>query len=245
MKKQSKQILNLYLLKTNWFLDFDLIKKLTFVSLKKREIIGKFRKPISNSYIYFITIVLFFNFNSIFSQTRDNLSQIYSLVDSSVTKLVNSNKLVEGKYSLNLVSPENYYLLRERAKFDFAKNGIINNSSDSSNNIRINYSIDKAGVFYGDMFRDGWFGEYLLIRETTLLGTTSIVNSDKTFAKEFSFSKIDTVKLKSIKKLENSNLPFTKNDIPAEPFFSSLFEPFIAVGTVVVTVVLLFTVRSN
>ena len=62
---------------------------------------------------------------------------------------------------------------------------------------------------------------------------------------EFSLSEEDRVPFSDIVKIENRALPFTQGRIPDEPLFSSLLEPIIAIGTTVVTVFLLFSVRSN
>ena len=59
------------------------------------------------------------------------------------------------------------------------------------------------------------------------------------------YDKSDTVLFDEIKSLSNSSLPFTKGEAPAEPFFASLWEPVIAVGTAIVTIFLFFTIRSK
>jgi len=48
-----------------------------------------------------------------------------------------------------------------------------------------------------------------------------------------------------VKSLENPNHPFTKGNIPAEPFFESIPEPVLAIGTAATAVILFFILRSK
>jgi len=63
--------------------------------------------------------------------------------------------------------------------------------------------------------------------------------------KNFKFNYIDTVDANKIKNIEDPAIPFTQAALPAEPFFSSIYEPVIAVGAAALTVILFFTVRSK
>ena len=193
--------------------------------------------------LYLIFVLVLFTHTSAYSQSIDNLSQIYFLADSSVADIVKHDKLNSLNYNIKLIAPDNYELIKNHVLFSFGKSGIAD--STKNNRLSIIYAIDKAGVNYLNIFRDGWFGNYLLERKTFLKGSVRILDFDNHFSKEFYYSITDTVEYDNLNQLENPSLPFTKNKVPAEPFFSSLFEPLIAVGTFVVTVLLLFNVRSN
>jgi len=193
--------------------------------------------------LYLIFLLVLFTHTSVYSQFRDNLSQIYFLADSSVADIVKNDKLNSLNYHIKLIAPNNYDLIKNHVLFSFSKSGIADTTENNERSII--YAIDKAGVNYLNIFRDGWFGNYLLERKTFLKGSVRILALDNHFNKEFYYSITDTVEYDHLSQLENSGLPFTKNKVPAEPFFSSLLEPLIAVGTVVVTILLLFNVRSN
>ena len=81
-------------------------------------------------------------------------------------------------------------------------------------------------------------------RNVTLSGNYS-VNQPEVSVRNFRYSYSDTVNANMIKKIENPAFPFTQASIPAEPFFSSIYEPVIAVGAAALTVILFFTVRSK
>jgi len=191
--------------------------------------------------IIILSSTLFNNFIS--AQEKDNLSQIYFLADSSVSDILKTDKLSKVDNSIRVISPENYKLIKNRLLFSFEKNEI--NSAKKTDQPTAIYSIDKAGVIYPDVFRDGWFGSYRLERQTYLKASLRFLNNEKYLNKDIYYSTTDTVDYDNIKSLENPTLPFTHGDVPAEPLFSSLLEPFIAIGTVVVTVLLLFNVRSK
>ena len=204
-----------------------------------------------NNFIIFdrltlIIIVLSFLFNNfIQAQVNDNLSQIYFLADSSVAEILKTDQLDRTDNFIDVIAPKNYKLIKNRVLFSFGKNGITSAPVKTTNRPTIIYSIDKAGVNYPDMFRDGWFGDYMVKRQTYLKASLRFSNNEKYLNKDINYSIIDTVNLDKIKTLENPTLPFTHGDVPDEPLFSSLLEPFIAIGTVVVTVLLLFNVRSK
>ncbi len=193
--------------------------------------------------LYLIFIISLFICTSSYSQVNDNLNSIYSLIDSSASEIINNNKYDSLKNYINVIAPDNYMLLKNRALFSFKKNDI--HSKSMANKFVIIYSIDKVGVNYTDIFRDGLFGAYLLERKVFLKGSIRSTSNNNSVTKEFYFSKTDTVNYGDLKQLENPYLPFTKGKVPAEPFFSSLLEPIIVVGTIVATVLLLFNARSK
>lgn len=77
-------------------------------------------------------------------------------------------------------------------------------------------------------------GSYLIVKSNNMIQPF-----------EYAAAKTDTIKLEEISALENQTLPFTQAKIPAQPLLTSLLEPIIVVGTLIVTVILLFTVRGK
>ena len=104
--------------------------------------------------------------------------------------------------------------------------------------------MEKAEVEYSEQERDGWFGDYFVPRTVFLQGNYFNSYSGKGL-QEFNISVMDTVNVENIGEFENDSFPFTKGEVPAEPFFSSLLEPVIAIGVAAAAVVLFFSVRSK
>jgi hypothetical protein len=197
----------------------------------------------ANGIKYALISLFLFSFSTS-AQTFDNLQFLLSLTDSSVSLI--AGDLEDGKsYFLKTVNPQEYATLAERARFAFSRAGVnVTNDSISSN--VIGYNIENAKIEYPDIFRDGWFGDYLIERRAELNGYYITKTNGRTeTAKPFAIIKTDTIAYDKIKQYELASLPFTQSSVPAEPFFSSLWEPIIAVGAVVVTVVLLFTTRTK
>lgn len=190
-------------------------------------------------------IIYFFVSIPIFCQARDNLEIFYTLVDSSGVNIVKNLPSQKWELNINFNLGETYSLFQNHLESVFNKYGYGINSNDSvDNKITINYVLDKAQVDYGDIFRDGFFGSYMLPRKIEISGNYSIKNNIFKY-KEFHYDYLDTVKVDKVKALENNSYPFTKGDVPAEPFFSSLFEPLVAIGTAAIAVYLFFTIRSK
>ena len=192
-----------------------------------------------------ILLILFLVSTCVLSQTRDNLEIFYSLVDSSGENLM-KNLPESGKdINLNMHLGKSYSLFENHLMEIFDNAGFDINIKDSAReNTYVNYVLDKAKVNYGEMFRSGFFGSYLLPRKLEISGNYSIKNNSFIY-KEFHYSYFDTVRVDNVKTLENSSYTFTQGSVPPEPFFSSLFEPLIAVGTAAIAVFLFFTIRSK
>ena len=109
---------------------------------------------------------------------------------------------------------------------------------------KIQYIIKDASVNYGDIYRDGFLGDYYVPRLIQVSGNFNMAG--KTIVThEFNYTNKDTVKVDNVKNLENPAYPFTQGKLPSEPFFSGIIEPVIAVGTAALAVILFFTIRSK
>ena len=197
-----------------------------------------------NSHFIIILIALVLS-SELFSQTLSNLERINLLVDISTEEISSSLQDTSDSYNLVNKTLSEYYILNNRVIAGLSKNGIkIDKNSSHSN--QINYIISHAGVEYSDLFRDGLFGEYLLERKFDIMGNyvvekTGIVISSDTFE----ISKMDTISYNNFAFIENNSLPFTKANVPSEPFLPSIIEPVIAITAIAVTIILFFTVRSK
>jgi len=180
------------------------------------------------------------------SQTLTNLEVFYSLTDSLVDQINFEIPSNENKVLLTLNLGQSYSLFSNSIKERFRRSGkeILEQPPDELNIPHVDIVMEGAGVEYGEMFRDGWFGTHYIQRYSTIFG-----NYLQTFSesgkREFEITRIDTVKVDDIKFLENDSFPFTKGTTPSEPFLSGFAEPLIAIGTAAAVIVIFFTVRSE
>ncbi|MBT8387943.1 MAG: hypothetical protein KJO12_11070 [Ignavibacteria bacterium] len=202
----------------------------------------------SGKQFYLICLFLFSFFFAvnIYPQSPTNLEQFYSLTDSLTEQII--NELPDEQDTIDLVQNlgEHYSLFSNQFKTAFIKNGkkVLESQRKELNIPLVNISIEGAGVEYGEMFRDGWFGAHYVQRYCALYGNylQSFSGEGK---KEFEFSIVDTVKVEEIKYLQNESFPFTTGKIPPEPFISAIAEPLIAIGIAASVVILFFSVRSK
>jgi len=197
-------------------------------------------------YFFLLTILILINSLSVFSQTKTNLEVFYSLTDSLVHKIVSEIPANENQFLLNLNLGESYSLFENQIRTSFRKYGkeIPAHLPNDLYIPHVNIVFEKAGVEYGEMFKDGWFGSHYVQRYETISGNY-LQSSSESIKKEFEITHLDTVKVEEIKNLENDSFPFTKDTIPSEPFLSGFAEPLIAIGTAAAAVVLFFTIRSK
>ena len=190
-------------------------------------------------------LLILFLSSCIVAQTRDNLEIFYALVDSSGENIINNIHVPDKNINLNINLGEAYSLFENHLMAIFQKEGYkINSKNISGEKISINYVLDQAKVNYGEIFRKGFFGTYFLPRKIIISGNYSIRNNSFEY-KEFHYNYLDTVKVDNVKTLENISYSFTQGIVPSEPFFSSMFEPLIAIGTAAIAVFLFFTIRSK
>lgn len=206
-----------------------------------------FIETVKNPLKYVFTFIVYYflavNCNA---QTKTNLQVFYSLTDSVTNRITENLENDNREFLLVLNLGTNYSLFANHIKTTFEKSGIKISHPDSTNSQfpQINIVIEGAGVEYGEMFRDGWFGKHYIPRYCAIYGNYLISESANRKV-EFEYSVLDTVKVDDITKLESSSYPFTQGSIPSEPFLSGFAEPLIAIGTAAAVVILFFSVRSK
>ena len=191
----------------------------------------------------FITLCLF-SASLLFAQPKTNLELFYEMVDSSVTEFSDELTGSHNKIKLELSLGEIYSVFNNRiiAKANSFKTKIMKDGKE--NTPSVNYVIDEVKVEYGETFRDGLLGDFLIPRNLHLKGNY-LITSDTTFANTFSYSLNDTIRFDEVAYVENESYPFTKGELPAEPFLSGLLEPIVALSTTALAVILFFTIRSK
>ena len=177
----------------------------------------------------------------VFPQTISNLDVFYSLTDSASHSLLSDLgdiKKIDLLFDLGI----DYPVFANRIRGELFRNG-IGFSPDNSGSAKVNFVIDNAQVNYSEPRKNGIFGDFFTERSIKLSGNYFIPEKSK--VNKFVFTAKDTVRVDDIEEIENRSFPFTQGEIPPEPFFSSLLEPVVALGTAAVTVILFFSVRSK
>ncbi len=187
----------------------------------------------------FTFFLLIFNLNLI-AQPVTNLDKINNLLHS-VCKDVSS--VTPSKLYLNFNAPGSLYFLKNRTELFFTENEkeLTESSLDT-----LNFNIEDANIVYSEMFKDGFFGDYFIVRVANLKGTYVLKEKNNVkIAKEFIVTSKDTINYDDINKVENLSLPFTRSKLPTGPVLPTIIEALIAIASSVVTVLLFFTVRSR
>ena len=181
---------------------------------------------------------------SIFSQPVSNLDKFYDLLDSASTKFVTDIGTAK-KVKLEITLGSDYVLFANQIRGKLLKQGIelINEDKPLNDFISANFVIDNALVTYSVPERDGFLGSFYAERILQLSGNYFISSNSK--IKSFSLVDKDTIDVEDVEKVENRSYPFTRGELPPEPFFSSLLEPIVAIGAAAVTIILFFSVRSK
>ncbi len=206
----------------------------------KRDWIGNQMIIIKTKILFSILLIG----GSVFAQSRTNLEMLNALVDSSVFSISSQISDSKNEFNIKYQTVAEYSALNKRVENSLVRNGVKVSLNNAAN--KISYSISQAGVNYSDLFKDGLLGGYLLERKHILSGEYIVENSSSVVnADTFYYTVTDTIPYDNLIFVENNSLPFTKGNVPSEPFFPSMLEPIVAITAVVITVVLFFTVRSN
>lgn len=186
--------------------------------------------------ILLLFLLLSFSANG---QTKTNLELFFQLADSSANELANvigSDKNVQ----IDFVLGKDYQVFQNTILAHFQNKQVSNEKENSS----VHFSVTEVKVEYNEPERKHLFGSFVVQRNLSLSGNYSIV-SVTNVVKDFHFSISDEIPYEDITAVENSSFPFTQGKIPAEPFFSSLLEPAIALGSAAVAVYIFFSARSK
>ena len=165
--------------------------------------------------------------NLLFAQQSETNLQLYLKLAKSI-----SNKLAETHNFGVFPDSSNYY--KYSALYNSWKSG---KTIDTLRNIKVR--IDTAITEYSDLYRNGLFGDYYLVRKLKLIYTPV-----KHPAIRDSVMISDTILFDNVSQIENGAFPFTKGVLPDEPFFFSILEPVIYIGVTISVIYLLFITRS-
>jgi len=175
----------------------------------------------------------------IFGQTKTNLSLFFQLADSAATNLQQNLQNV-NEYKIDFALGKDYAVFQNLILAHF-QNKEINNEAGK---ILVHFALADVSVMYSEPERKGLFGSLWVTRTLRFSGNYSI-NTTTVVVKDFSYVVNDEIPFEDIASIENSSFPFTQGKIPVEPFFSSLLEPAIALGSAAAAVYIFFTARSK
>ncbi len=181
-----------------------------------------------------LPLFLFFTF-SLNGQTKTNLDLFFQLADSAVTGLI-QNLGNERNVQIDFVLGKDYQVFQ---------NSILSHFQNKElGKTRVQFALKEAKVEYSEPERKNLFGSFVVKRILLFSGNYSII-SEPTTVKNFSYTLNDEIPYENIEAVENSSFPFTRGKIPEEPFFSSLLEPAIALGSAAAAVYIFFSARSK
>lgn len=185
-------------------------------------------------------LLLFLLFSlSVNAQTKTNLELFFQLADSAANGLV-QNLGNEKNVQIDFVLGKDYQVFQNTILTHFQDKEVSNGKQKNP----VHFAVTEAKVEYGEPERKHLFGAFVVKRSLSFSGSFSIVSSTNV-VKDFHFSLSDEIPYEDIAPVENSSFPFTQGKIPAEPFFSSLLEPAIALGSAATAVYIFFSARSK
>jgi hypothetical protein len=166
------------------------------------------------------------------------------LIDSASTLLLKDLGDVK-KVNLELNFGVDYSVFANQVRGKLLRNGVqlLSDNSEDKDFVRVNFVVDNSFVGYSEPEKDGFFGDFFTERTIELSGNYFISNQSQ--VKDFNLSILDTINVEDVEYIENRSYPFTRGDLPPEPFFSSLLEPIVAIGAAATVVILFFSVRSK
>ena len=191
-----------------------------------------------------ISVILFFSLiNLLFAEPKRNLEIIYDLIEKNVGEILTQLPHEIEPFNFEYSSLPEYESLENRYIYSLNKRNLL---ADDSSSILLKYSLDEIGVLYSEPFRGGLLNDYKVERKIYLNGTFALGSGNKVLRSNIVESVYkDTLYYSQIEEVETRGLLLTEGTKPAEPMFDSLLEPVIAVGAVIVTIILLFTVRDK
>lgn len=191
--------------------------------------------------IFFLAIGLKYN-----AQTKTNIDKILDAVETGILKS-NVLKNESKSFPVSINVPPSLEIIKPKIGEIFTKRGFaLSAENKTSVGEKIIFSLLSAKVDYSNMEKDGLLGDIKADRTISVKGTIEKFLDDGSHASFSTDNELrDTIGVEEIKKVEDSDLSFTQAPVPEIPFLTNLIEPVVVVGTLVVTVLLLFLVRSK
>ncbi len=194
-------------------------------------------------YVFFMSIMLCTVLHrELSAQPESNMEVINSLLDKSVDMIFPSVEN-SGELLFEYNSPPQLKRFENRIVYALTGKG-INVLKNKPSGLKLNYALDDVSVDFSEAFRESFLGGYKTERKIKISGSFILYENGKVSkGKYFNLLKADTLDYENINDFNNGFV--AEIEKPGIPFFDSLLEPVIALGTVAVAIFLFFTVRSN
>lgn len=197
-------------------------------------------------HIFYIIIIYVISASTCYSQSR-NLIINYSIYDSLSTKLAEDlyKQTVDGKYKMvNFTTNDIVQALIIKREFaNICIENDINFQSDSIQKVSHRLEITRFEVNYTlyDESADSLIREYVL--DTFISGDDP---KYKNYSK-FTYTHKDLISRDDISLIHSTSAPFVNGAVPEKKksFYEKAFEPVILVSAALLSVLILFSVRSN
>jgi hypothetical protein len=197
--------------------------------------------------INFIKYLLFlFICFALSTAAQTNLDIISGFNDSLCAKVKTEPGITYAKVFLQDGFSSDYSYFYNKTAAGLSGLSLINNKpfNCSKDSVILYYYIDKINVFYGEIFRKKFLGDFYVCRNIVFNAGYSI-NGEKVLQKTAQYKFADTVRVDEIKKYETDPFIFTKGEAPKEYVYPTLLEPVIALGISAAVIILFFTIRSK
>ena len=200
---------------------------------------------LGNKHLYFFILLCFFIIlNQGYSSLRSNLDIFDSLSRNIAEKFIKSDIIRDYDTLSFSITGKNDFLIRKHILNQYNKLNIVLIESDTSsigNHLKV--VIDEMKVSLNNSYEKETYQRKVKVRYTFFLKTKGITKSPVEFEETYQ----DTVKKEEINQINSYEHIFARAEIPKETptVFEQIIEPLIIVTAAVLTVVLLFTIRSN
>lgn len=188
-------------------------------------------------------------------QTKTNLEIIDSLVNLAVVNSfqslkhqISTDEVKEIKFKTNLSAINDnfeYEILKNISQLKSDENHKIIMGSGIKSDFNLYYHIKSFQIEYDYNEDNDTYNRKIDLSFECFFTDNNQKKQKEFYSKEYEYD--DIIDLSNIKTIENDNFPITKGKINKEEssFFDDLIEPIIITGTIAVSVILLFTIRSN
>jgi len=180
---------------------------------------------------------------------KDNLSLIEEINNKFANILANQLSIDKIKINnINVNQHSSSIFLQNIISTEFSNKKLLSMDSISYN---LNINIIENNIYYDKIKNSKKQLKRIAKSEFqySIMQNNNESSSPKLNAKNNSFSLIlsDTINISEIEWLERSELPFTKSPLPPEKksFFDNYISPVIVASASVLTIILLFSVRSK
>jgi hypothetical protein len=179
------------------------------------------------------------------AQPKTNLEVMHDLIERTVVKsglLIGDGK----KIGLSVATSQPLEIVKPAILKTFSGLGFIFAAKDLVPDAAVSYTLISSSVEYKNSFSEGFFGSLEMERAVQVRCSVTISKKGLTQPPvEFIETALDTIKLNEVSAVEDRSIPFSQAPIPSQPLISTFWEPILIVGTLIGTVILLFTVRSK